>query len=391
MCNGYEVARILEDGMPGYVEKYGGLPFYMGKVVESLQSCRTEKLGSHSYACDHCDYVKHAYNSCRNRHCPKCQGLARVKWVDQRLDELLPTGYYHVVFTIPSELYPFGLRNKKACYNILQQTAADTLNCLSGNPKYLGAKTGFISVLHTWGQNMTDHPHVHCIIPDGGLKDGKKWVKGRGHFLFPIKVMSRLFKGKFLDAFKKGVKEGTIKFHGVLSSYLENGEWPLFLTNLYKKEWVVYCKPPFGNKEQVIKYLGGYTHRIAVSNQRIVDVTKDSVSFKWKDYAKGNEIKTMVVTKTEFIRRFLLHVLPRGYKRIRYYGFLSNRLRKPSLKRCFELLGKPKSSHVSSVEKSGIPKIFKAILNIDITLCPECKKGHLHISYSTGPFLRGVF
>jgi hypothetical protein len=386
-----EVANILRKGMPKYSEQFGPLPGKTSKVVHALQVCRTEALGAHSYKCDSCEYEKHAFNSCRDRHCPKCQGFARIKWVQNRLDELLPVGYFHVVFTVPSELNPFALRNKKAFYDILQRSVADTLLELAADPKYLGAETGFISVLHTWGQNMMDHPHIHCIVPRGGIKKGKKWIKGKGEFLFPFKVMSRLFKGKFMSAFKKGIKAGDIRFHGSLKQYADYSLWQQLVNRVYEKEWVVYCKPPFANEKQVIKYLGGYTHRIAISNHRILNVTDETVTFKWKSYADNNQVKNMTLSLTEFIRRFLMHVLPNGYKRIRYYGFLANRKRKKSLDLCFSLLGKAQKQAQSLCEKTVITDLIKSLFNLDITLCPKCGQGHLQPVFSGVRYTGGVF
>jgi len=381
-----EIAEILNIGMPEYIHKYGQLPLSHLKAVNALKLCRTAKLGGHTYLCDNCDNKKHVYNSCRNRHCPKCQGLARIKWVNNRMGELLPVEYFHAVFTIPSEINPFVLRNKRVLYSILQKAVSETLSELSKNVKHLGADIGFITVLHTWGQNLMDHPHVHCIIPGGGLKDNEKWKPCKDQFLFPIKVMSRLFKGKFLAAFRDGVKNGTILFHGNLKSYCENSLWTMFINDLYNKEWVVYCKPPFSNPEQVLKYLGGYTHRIAISNQRIIDVTESHVLFKWKDYSDDNQIKVMKLEIVEFIRRFLLHILPKRHQRIRYYGFLSNRRRKEAFKICTKLLGeiKKKINPVKTAEE--VLELLKKLFGHDLTLCSSCKTGKL-ISATSIPYV----
>lgn len=307
-----EVANVLRMGMGAYTSRYGSQPGHYWKVINALQNCRTSALGGHSYICDTCDYNKNAYNSCRDRHCPKCQSLARIKWVQARLEELLPTEYFHAVFTVPAELNPFALRNKRVFYDILHKCVAETMQELAGDPKYLGAEIGFISVLHTWGQNMMDHPHIHCIVPGGGLQDGKRFVKCKKQFLFPFKVMARLFKGKLLASFKKAVAKGDICFHGNLKDYAQPSIWSSFMDSVYKKNWVTYCKPPFAGASQVLKYLGGYTHRIAISNNRIVAVDEDSVTFKWRSYADGDQVKLMKLSRVEFIRRFLLHILPKG-------------------------------------------------------------------------------
>jgi len=387
----WEVADILNQGLSGFKQKYGNLPLDHLKAISALQTCRTAKLGGHTYRCDNCEHTKNVYNSCRNRHCPKCQGLARVKWVDNRMNELLPVEYFHAVFTIPSELNPFVLRNKRALYSILQKSVAETLGELSKNAKHLGAEIGFISVLHTWGQNMLDHPHIHCIIPGGGLKNKMKWKACKNKFLFPVKVMSKMFKGKFMSAFKRGVKEGTILFHGNLKAYSEHSNWTFFLDDLYNKNWVVYSKPPFASPEQVLKYLGGYTHRIAISNHRIIDVSDNHVTFKWKCYADGNKIKLMKLSIVEFIRRFLLHILPSRYQRIRYYGFLSNRKRKESLALCFKILGKMRDSKLPVKTIVEVLELCKKVFGHDLTLCPECKMGTLKPAFSTGRYLGGYF
>lgn len=387
----YEVAGVLNLGINDYINKYGNLPLDHLKAINALKVCRTAKLGGHTYNCDQCEHTKHVYNSCRNRHCPKCQGLARVKWVNNRMEELLPVEYFHAVFTIPSELNPFVLRNKKILYNILQKSVAETLNELSKNNKHLGAEIGFISVLHTWGQNMLDHPHIHCIVPGGGIKKNDKWKPCKNKFLFPIKVMSRLFKGKFMSAFKKGVSDGTILFHGLLKEYSNHSLWNFFLDDLYKKNWVVYSKPPFASPEQVLKYLGGYTHRIAISNHRIIDVREGVVSFKWKSYADENKEKIMRVSIVEFIRRFLLHILPFRYQRIRYYGFLSNRKRKASLTLCYKLMGIIRELKTPVKTTVEVLELCKKIFGHDLTLCPECQMGTLKPGFAIERYARAVF
>jgi hypothetical protein len=268
---------------------------------------------------------------------------------------------------------------------------AETLSELSKNIKHLGAEIGFISVLHTWGQNMLDHPHIHCIVPGGGIKDNEKWKSCKDDFLFPLKVMSKLFKGKFMNAFKNGVKDGSILFHGTLKEYSNHSLWEYFIDDLYSKEWVVYTKPPFASPERVLKYLGGYTHRIAISNHRIIDVSDTHVSFKWRSYADESQIKVMKVTIVEFIRRFLLHILPKRYQRIRYYGFLSNRKRKEALALCFKILGKIREAKLKVKTTIEVLELCKKIFGHDLTLCPECKKGTLQPAFTLGRFAGGVF
>jgi hypothetical protein len=391
-----EVADILRNGLNEYTSCYGRQPGHYWKVINALQNCRTSALGGHSYKCDTCDYSKNAYNSCRDRHCPKCQSLARLKWVQARLDELLPTEYFHAVFTVPAELNPFALRNKKAFYDLLHKSVAETMQELAADQKYLGADIGFISVLHTWGQNMMDHPHIHCIVPGGGLKDGKCFVKCRREFLFPFKVMARLFKGKLLAGFTRAVEKGDIRFNGNLRDYAQPSVWRYFLDSIYKKNWVTYCKPPFAGASQVLKYLGGYTHRIAISNNRILAMDNDSVTFRYRSYADGNQVKVMKLSRVEFIRRFLLHILPKGFRRIRYYGFLANCKRKTALVKCFEVLGiKEKASGNSKIkDKTGtaptVIELFKSVFNVDLSLCPKCR-GRLRPVFAGVRYSGGVF
>ena len=396
--NSLEVAEVLARGLEAYTERYGSLPPKHWQVVNSLLRCRTFALGTHTYRCDDCDFEKHLYHSCGDRHCPKCQGLARLKWVQKRMEELLPVNYFHAVFTIPSELNPFALRNKEVFYGLLQRCVADTLLELARDPKRLGTNIGFISVLHTWGQNMLDHPHVHCIIPAGGLKDGKEWIGCKGEFLFPFEVMAKLFKGKLLSAFQSAVEKGAILFHGQLKLYAQASYWRAFLKALYDKRWSTYCKPPFAKAEQVLKYLGGYTHRIAISNHRITAIDESTVTFRWRNYACGGKTKLMTLKHVEFIRRFLLHVLPKGFQRIRYYGFLANCKRRQALTRCFELLcgskdkedgEKPREAEYED-SANGLLGLLKKLFGIDLACCPKCR-GTLRPVFTGMRYSRGVF
>jgi len=296
------------------------------------------------------------------------------------MKELLPVPYFHVVFTVPAQLNPFALRNKEVFYNILFQAASETLQTLAGNPKRLGAEIGFIAILHTWGQNLLDHPHLHCVVPAGGLAEGgSRWKKiPHGNFLFPVKVMSALFKGKFLDLFKAAVRDNGIIFHGTLEEYKDPSEFSALLDSLYESGWVVYAKPPFAGPKAVLKYLGRYTHRIAIANSRLVELTDSHVSFKWKDYAHENKQKVMTLTHFEFIRRFLLHVVPHGFVRIRYYGFLSPAVKKEKLAQCMKFLGvKPLVPLSEDIDKKAWDLLLKALKGIDPWCCPLCNKGRL--------------
>lgn len=298
------------------------------KVMRAIENCRTSVLGGHIDECDECGFIRISYNSCRNRHCPKCQTLNKEHWINARKDDLLNVGYFHVVFTIPDTLNPVAYQNQKIVYNILFKAAAETLSELAADKKYLGAQIGFTEILHTWGQNLMHHPHIHCIVPGGGLNSCGQWVNSRKKFFIPVKVLSRKFRGKFLYY----LKQAKLEFHGSISYLHDNGRFNNFMLSLYKKEWVVYCKPPFKNAGCVVEYLGRYTHRVAISNNRILKFDESLVTFKWRDYKDNNKQKNMVLAVDEFIRRFLIHVLPRGFTKIRHYGYLSPRNKATKLK-----------------------------------------------------------
>jgi len=330
--------------------------------MHAIKICRTAELGGHIDECTDCGHVRISYNSCRNRHCPKCQFLRKEKWIRAREKDLLPIRYFHVVFTVPDIINPLVLRNQEVMYNILFKAVKETLLELS---KRFG-KIGFICILHTWGQNLIDHPHIHCIVTGGGLSNNR-WVSSRKKFFLPVKVMSRLFRGKFLFYLKK--VHDKLGFYGSVFFLKEKDAFLSLLKKLYDKEWVVYCKPPFKSPETVIAYLGRYTHRIAITNHRIVDIKNGKVSFFWKDYADGNKTKIMTLDCFEFIRRFLLHVLPDGFVKIRYYGLLGNRNRKDDLILCRNALGiNTETEHTVQTWQ----EFFLAVTGIDIMECPIC-------------------
>jgi hypothetical protein len=351
------------------------------KVARAITSCRTESLGGHTYACPDCSSEMTLYNSCGNRHCPKCQNLARKEWVQARIDELLPVPYFHAVFTIPAELNPFALRNKKAFYGIMFRSVKETLQELGVTSRLLGAYIGFISVLHTWGQNLMDHPHIHCIVPAGGLsKDKTKWIPCKGFFLFPFPVMRTLFRAKVLDYFKKGLADGSIGLHGTLSEFADKSKLQTLLGTLYRKKWVIFAKQPFAGPQKVIEYLGNYTHRIAISESRIVSHGKDTVSFIYKDYADESKQKTMTLSTVEFIRRFFLHLLPSGFMRIRHYGFLSNSSRKKGLAQCAGIFSSVKKKQSKAPQKKmAWYERVKERTGIDPLLCKVCGKARLSL------------
>lgn len=309
------------------------------KVLRAIQHCRTAALGGHVDSCSRCGYRTISFNSCRNRHCPKCQSHARKHWLDARRQELLPTRYVHVVFTLPRELAALALQNKQLVYDLLFHASAGTLQTVAADPQHLGAEVGFFSVLHTWTQRLEYHPHIHCVVAAGGLSlDHTRWIHPRYPFFLPVKALSRVFRGKFVAGLKRAFSEHKLAFHGKLKPLEEPKTFSAFLRTLFRQDWVVYCKPPFGGPEYVLKYLGGYTHRVAISNHRLVALDQDQVSFRWRDSAHGNRQRTLTLSVAEFLRRFLLHVLPQGFVRIRHHGFLANRRRATILPLCFARL-----------------------------------------------------
>ena len=309
------------------------------RALQDLLACRTSRLGYHAGECLDCGKQQISYNSCRNRHCPKCQGAARASWLAARQAELLPVSYFHVVFTLPPEIARLALGNRRVLYDLLFQCASETLLEVAADPKHLGAQLGVLAVLHTWGQNLDHHPHVHCVVPGGGLsEDESRWVACRKNFFLPVKVLSRKFRGKFLAHLKAAHAAGKLKFAGSLAPLAHPAAFARLLTQAYGREWVVYSKPPFGGPQQTLKYLARYTHRVAISNARLLDVSDSGVTFSYKDYAAGGKRKTMTLSGVEFLRRFFTHLLPKGYVHIRSYGLLANRHRRQKLELCREIL-----------------------------------------------------
>jgi len=379
--NRYEVAGIFRRYAKQYIEKHKQ-PAYILKTIGAIEKCRTATLGGHVEKCDNCGHKRISYNSCRNRHCPKCQSLAREKWITKRKKELLPVKYFHIVFTIPQELNRIALQNKKTVYDILFKAGSETLIKLGKDEKHLGGEIGIIAILHTWGQNLTEHPHLHCIVPGGGLSAREnKWEKPkkskRKDFFIHVNVMSDLFKKKFLYYLKKSYDKEELRFEGKIQSVRDVTEFKKLMNELYSKKWITYCKQPFGGPEQVINYLGRYTHRVAISNHRIKSIEGGEVTFSYKDYRDFNKTKEMTLEAGEFIRRFLLHVLPDNFYKIRYYGILSSRNKKTKLTQCRRILGVKESN----VEETSASKNWKEILyeltGVNIDQCPECKKGRM--------------
>jgi Putative transposase/Transposase zinc-binding domain len=335
-----EVADVFRQHGDAFLGLYGdGLSREQDRVLRDVTACRTAALGGHVEECDRCGHRRVAYNSCRNRHCPKCQATAAAEWMEARQAELLPVEYHHVVFTLPATLGPIALRNQQEVYGLLFKAAAETLQQIAADPKHLGAEIGFLAVLHTWGQNLQHHPHVHCVVPGGGLSpDNSRWVACRPGFFLPVRALSRVFRGKFLSLLRAAFDRGRLSFPGTLAALADPGEFRRRLAASAKTEWVVYSKPPFGGPRQVLKYLARYTHRVAISNHRLIALEDGEVTFHWKDYAQAGKPNTMTLTAIEFIRRFLLHVLPAGFVRIRHYGFLANRVCREKLELCRALL-----------------------------------------------------
>jgi hypothetical protein len=349
-------------------------------VLRKIAACRTAALGAHVDECvDGCGFARVSYNSCRDRHCPKCQGLERITWLNQRLARLLPVPYFHVVFTIPHELNPLALRNQAVVYSILFEAASKTLLELARDSKRLGADIGVTAVLHTWGQNLLLHPHLHCVVTGGGLApDGSHWVAGRERYFLPVKVLGKLFRGKFLALLERARENDELKLVGSTAELAEPLPWGQLRDQLYRKDWVVYAKPPFGSAEKVFRYLGGYTHRVAISNHRIVAIKDGRVTFTIKDYKDGARKKIMTLDRVEFLRRFLLHVLPKRFVRIRHYGLCASRSVNTKLATAHRLLEPgplaESTSHVATpaVESSSWWERLRDQTGMDVMACPHC-------------------
>jgi len=340
MTAGLEVADVFRRHGDSYRHAHAGhLGRIERRVMSAIELCRTAALGGHVEACSSCGQVRCAYNSCRNRHCPKCQGQGRADWLEARQADLLPVPYFHVVFTLPARVAEVAFQNKEAVYTILFRAAAETLRTIAADPKHLGAEIGLVAVLHTWGQNLHHHPHVHCVVPGGGPSlDGLRWIACRPGFFLPIRVLSRLFRRLFLDGLRTAFEAGTLGFFGDLAGLASPDAFACWLRELRRVEWVVFAKPPFGGPAQVLAYLSRYTHRVAIANSRLMSMTDRDVAFSWKDYRHSGRAKTMTLDAHEFIRRFLLHSLPDGFHRIRHYGFLANGHRAGKLALCRKLL-----------------------------------------------------
>lgn len=370
-----EVGDLLASYAGQYLQEYSpsGL---QRRIIEDLTACRTAELGGHRRECSQCGHQLIAYNSCRNRHCPKCQGQKQADWMTKQQANLLDVPYFHIVFTLPQALSPLVLQNKRLLYGLLFRCASQSLLTIAADPKHLGARIGFTAILHSWGQTLMHHPHVHCLVPAGGLSaDGKRWVAARPGFFLPVRVLSRVFRGSYLDELNQLYGQGKLKLVGQLEQLHHPHRWTAFLQQLREIEWVVYAKPPFGSPGQVLKYLARYTHRVAISNRRLVSLHDGQLTFRYKDYRRGHSQRLMRLPAVEFIRRFLLHSLPKGFVRIRHYGLMANRGRRQNLQRCRRLiahtarqktpLASPQTTPNCADDNNGWP-------------CPACGQANMH-------------
>jgi hypothetical protein len=378
-ATGLEVADIFRQAGPSYRQHYAdALSRGQRCVMSAIERCRTAALGGHVEQCDSCGHQRIAFNSCRNRHCPKCQSLVRAQWLEDRHADIIPVQYFHVVFTLPEEIAAIAYQNKAVVYDILFHATAETLRTIAADPKHLGAEIGFIAILHTWGQNLLHHPHLHCVVPGGGLSaDGERWISCRPGFFLPVRVLSRLFRRLFLAQLQAAFEAGHLRFFNALEPLQAPRAFARHLAPARRTEWVVYAKPPFGGPKHVLEYLGRYTHRVAISNNRLIDFGEGKVTFRWKDYRHESRQKVMRLEAQEFIRRFLLHVLPAGFQRIRHYGLLANRYRAVKLARCRQLLAEP--APVAEVPDVALDyrDRYQLLTGKSLRDCPKCGHGHM--------------
>jgi len=375
-----EVADVFRRYGEAYRQQHGAsMTPAQRRVMTAIEVCRTAALGGHLERCDQCGHERNCFNSCRDRHCPKCQSLARAQWIEARQSELLEVPYFHVVFTVPEEIATIAYQNKKVVYGILFHATAETLTTIAADPKHLGAQIGFFAVLHSWGQNLLFHPHLHCVVPGGGPSpDGQRWVSCGPDFFLPVRVLSRLFRRLFLESLQSAFDSGKLQLFSALEPLRERNAFLQRLAQAKNSEWVVYAKRPFAGPQQVLDYVGRYTHRVAISNNRLLDIENDQVCFQWKDYRNGDQAKTMTLSADEFIRRFLLHVLPNGFQRIRYYGFLGNRYRQERLAQCRRLLGMQMSNPLPAPPaEQDYRDRYEELTGCSLRQCPQCQRGRM--------------
>jgi ribosomal protein L37AE/L43A len=372
---------VIRSCHDAFLQRYGAsLTPEQRRALNDLTACRTAALGGHVLGCPECGHQEVSYNSCGNRHCPKCQATAAARWLETQAADLLDTPYFHVVFSLPGALGPVALANPRCVYGLLMRAAAKTLLEVAADPKHLGAEVGILAVLHTWGQSLTLHPHVHCVVTGGGLApDGSHWVAGRDDFFLPVRVLSRVFRGKFLAGLRSAFQRGRLRFPGRLVALARPRQFRRLLTETVRTEWVVYAQPPWGGAATVLKYLARYTHKAAISNHRLVALADGRVSFRWKDYAHGGKRGTMALDAVEFVRRFLMHVLPTSFVRVRHYGLLANRHRHEKLARCRELLGMTvtRQAEAAPSDPGPVPPPVHEATVTPTRVCPRCGAGRM--------------
>jgi hypothetical protein len=373
---GLEVADVLRHFGPAFRDQQGAsLSAARRHAMLAIENCRTAAFGGHVERCGECGHQRVSFNSCRNRNCPKCQGLARAQWLADRQAELLEVPYFHVVFTVPAQIEVIAFQNQTVVYEILFRAASETLRTIAADPEHLGAEIGFLGVLHTWGQNLSHHPHIHFLVPGGGIApDGQSWIACRPGFFLPVRVLSRMFRGLFLHYLEKAFAAGVLNFFSEHRHLHEPAAFRRYLVPAWKADWVVYAKRPFAGPAQVLDYVGRYTHRVAIANNRLLSMNNGKVRFRWKDYRNGNSQKTMTLEAGEFIRRFLIHVLADGFHRIRYFGFLGNCHRKQKLARCRELLGMT-PARLEADPPADYRDSFEALTGQSLRECPYCHTG----------------
>jgi hypothetical protein len=377
--SGLELAEIVHAFGDDY-RAHHALCGQQDKALRAIAACRTAELGGHVEVCDRCGAVVHHYHSCRNRHCPKCQALAKERWVRARQGELLPgVEYFHVVFTLPHALNPLAQGRPALIYRLLFQATAETLLAFGRNPRWLGAELGFSAILHTWGQRLDQHLHLHCVVSGGGLTEAGEWKAAKPHFLFPVRALSRVFRGKYLEGLEGALHRGEVRLP---DGATDEAAIAAFLAGLRASNWVVYAKPPFADAGQVVAYLGRYTHRVAIGNHRLVAMEDGQVRFRWRDYAHGNRNKVMALEGEEFLRRFLLHVLPKGFTRIRHYGFLASRGKRERLAAVRRALSVPEPE---PLEVESVEAFLLRVVGIDIHRCPHCGAGRMRVVAEIAP------
>jgi hypothetical protein len=372
-----ELADIVRAYGDGYRRTHRLAPV-QHRALRAIEACRTATLGGHRETCDHCGAMRITYNSCRNRHCPKCQTLTKERWLAARKADLLPIPYFHVVFTLPHDLNTLAQGNPRVLYALLFRAAADTLLAFGRDPRHLGGTIGITAILHTWGQALTQHLHLHCLVTGGALAaDRSRWIAGRSPFLFPVRALATVFRAKYLAGLHRAYVGGELAFAGGTVDLAERQTFTGFLGQLRAVDWIVYAKRPFAGPAQVLEYLGRYTHRVALSNDRLVDHRDGHVQFRWKDYADHDRVKVMTLEADEFLRRFLLHVVPRGFMRIRHFGLLANRTRRDRVTRCRALLGAPPAE---DGPPEAVAVLLQRVTGVDLARCVVCGEGRMQIT-----------